>query len=256
MTDNGSPRYLKSGISENTPGSITFGAGVLVKNLKWENDRKVQTTDTTPQSGKTYYHWYQDKWEKDESLEAFGMFTYYEQIPGWNYNTGTRIGATKDGTKLSIVPEYSDIDVDGCLVKMKGLAVKIGETAIITTTLVENTAENAALVLNGVVSNKSKLAEGAGSAPNNHFKVVTSRADVTVDDYITNLALVANRMNDKEPVVVIFKNALCTSGFEIESKNKEASAFQAKFECYADLSSDAATNLPYEIIYPNLSTSV
>ena len=63
-------------------------------------------------------------------------------------------------------------------------------------------------------------------------------------------------MNDNEPVVVIFKNALCTSGFEIESKNKEASAFQAKFECYADLSSDAATNLPYEIIYPYLSTSV
>ena len=46
----------------------------------------------------------------------------------WNF-AESLIGATSGGTKLSIKPELKDIEVDGASVKVKELAVKIGETA-------------------------------------------------------------------------------------------------------------------------------
>ncbi|MGN1480804.1 hypothetical protein [Porcipelethomonas sp.] len=248
--DGVSPRALKSGISESTPNNMTFGAGVLVKDLSWDSTRKVLTTDTVPQSGKTYYYWYQAKWEALDGDEFSPLYTYYEQVPGWNYNSCKKMGTTKDGSKLSIVPEYSDIEVDGVLVKMKGMTVKTGEKATLETTLVENTAENAAMAIGGTISAKSNLVSDINFS-NSSCKVVKSRSSVAVSDYITNLALIANRIDDNSnaPMIVIFKNALCTSGFEIETKNKEISAFKTTFECYADLSSDVSASLPYEIIY-------
>lgn len=250
LVDGASPRALKSGISENTPKNMTFGAGVLVRNLQWSSTRKVLTTDTTPQTGKTYYYWYTSKWNTLEGTEFNPLYTYYEEIPGWDYSTAKSMGTTKDGAKLSIVPEYSDIEVDGVLVKMKGMTVKIGEKATLETTLVENTSENAAMALGGTVASKSSLVPSINLSSAN-FKVVTSRSAVAVSDYITNLALIANRIDDESntPMAVIFKNALCTSGFEIETKNKEISAFKTVFECYADLSPDVSASLPYEIIY-------
>ena len=39
------------------------------------------------------------------------------------------MGATSGGSKLSIIPEVTKIEVDGALVAAKGLTVKTGETA-------------------------------------------------------------------------------------------------------------------------------
>ena len=58
----------------------------------------------------------------------------------WNF-AESLIGATQGGSKFSIVPEISDIEVDGALVKVKGLAVKTGETATLEVNFVELTPE-------------------------------------------------------------------------------------------------------------------
>ena len=55
--------------------------------------------------------------------------------------TGTIIGATSGGSKLSIVPEMYDIPIDGVLVKAKGATQKVGETASIETNMVEVTKD-------------------------------------------------------------------------------------------------------------------
>lgn len=47
-------------------------------------------------------------------------------------------------------------------------------------------------------------------------------------------------------------NALCTSGFEAEGKNKEGAVGKYTFECHADLESDLDT-LPYHIYYPKVT---
>lgn len=245
-----SPRYIKSGITENTPGNFTFGAGVLLKNLQWSANRKVRTEDTTPQSGKTYYYWYQNQWQTF-SGDEFDIYEYYEVAPGFDYKSATKIGATKDGTTLKIAPEYTDIDIDGVLVKMKQMTVKTGEVATLETTFTENTAENAALAINGDIATQSDIVYGTMGTLPTGTQIVKSRSAISVNDYITNLAFIANRIDDgsNRETVVIFKNALCTSGFEIATKNKDVSTFKMTFECCADLASDVPVKLPFEIIY-------
>ena len=58
----------------------------------------------------------------------------------WNFEESL-IGATSGGAKASIVPEVTDIEVDGALVAVKGLRVKTGEKATIEVNFVEMTAE-------------------------------------------------------------------------------------------------------------------
>lgn len=48
--------------------------------------------------------------------------------------------------------------------------------------------------------------------------------------------------------IVIFKKALCTSGFEINTKNKEAAVNKYTFEAYAEMSDENVETLPVEVI--------
>lgn len=152
----------------------------------------------------------------------------------WNFDESL-IGATSGGTKISIVPEFKDIEVDGALVKVKGLAVKIGETATMETNMVELTEEW--LKMSIVGKNGDSEYEG--------YDVIESKRQIEEGDYIENFGYVGKYL-DGRPVIIIFDYALCTSGFEHEGKNKENGVFKATFECYAELSSEADI-LPYHI---------
>lgn len=189
-----------SGITEKTPQNILLGAGTIHKNLTY-------TPGADGADG---------KWNFEESL----------------------IGATAGGTKLSIVPEFLDIEVDGATVKVKGLTTKIGETATIETNMVELTPEWMKMAIVGQ----------EGTSTYDGFDVIESKPQLEDTDYIENFGYVGHKKNG-EPVIVVFDNALCTTGFEAEGKNKENSVFAATFECYADLSSEA-DKLPYHIYTP------
>lgn len=155
----------------------------------------------------------------------------------WNF-AESLIGATSGGTKLSIKPELKDIEVDGASVKVKELAVKTGETAQMDTNMVELSPETIKMAIIG--QNGTSTAEG--------YDVIESKARIEKDDYIENFGYIG-RFLDGRPVIVIFDNALCTSGLEIEGKNKENGTFALTMECYADLS-PAADTLPYHIYLP------
>jgi len=156
----------------------------------------------------------------------------------WNFEESL-IGATSGGTKISIVPEFKDIEVDGALVKVKGLAVKIGETATVETNMVELTAD---WIKNTVVGQE-------GESKYEGFDVIESKRQLEDGDYIENFGFIGKKLNG-DPVIIIFDYALCTSGFEHEGKNKENGVFKATFECYAELSSEADV-LPYHIYTPS-----
>lgn len=158
-------------------------------------------------------------------------FTY--ETNKWS---GTIIGATSGGSKLSIVPEILDIPVDGVRVKAKGLTHKIGETATIETNMVELTQDWV----------KATVIGAEGTSEDSRFDVVESKPHIEESDYIKNLAYVGF-MTDGTPIVIVFDYALCTSGLEAEGKNKENSVFPATFECYADLAEGATDTLPYHI---------
>lgn len=155
----------------------------------------------------------------------------------WNF-AESLIGATSGGTKISIVPEIKDIEVDGALVKVKGLAVKIGETATMETNMVELTAD---WIKTAVIGQE-------GTSDITGYDVIESKAQIENGDYIEDFGFIGKKL-DGTPVIIIFDYALCTSGFEHEGKNKENGVFKATFECYADLSG-GTDKLPYHIYMP------
>ena len=155
----------------------------------------------------------------------------------WNF-AESLIGATSGGTKITSAPELQDIEGDGALVKVKGLTVKIGETATLETNMVELTPDW--IKMSVVGQNGVSAYEG--------YEVIESKRQIEDGDYIENFGFIGKKM-DGTPVVIIFDYALCTSGFEHEGKNKENGVFKATFECYAELSSEADI-LPYHIYTP------
>lgn len=156
----------------------------------------------------------------------------------WNFDESL-ICATSGGSKLSIVPEFYDVPVDGALVKVKGLTVKVGETA----TLEINPIELKPEILNMAVIGDEKASTTATG-----YTEMTSRAIINEGDYVENLGYVGKTIEGK-PIIIIFDNALCTSGLELEGKNKEAAVPKFTFECFANLSPEADT-LPWHIYYP------
>lgn len=197
--------FKSSGITENTPKTIMLGAGTIHKGLSF----------TAGQSGGT------GTWNFEDSL----------------------ICATSGGSKLSIVPEFYDIPVDGALVKVKGLTVKVGETATLEINPIELTPEVLKMALIG---------DEAASTTASGYNEITSRAIIKEGDYLTNMAYVGKTIEGK-PIIIVFDYALCTSGLTLEGKNKEAAIPAFTFECFANLSPEADT-LPYHIYYPTPET--
>lgn len=161
----------------------------------------------------------------------------------WNFEESL-ICATSGGSKLSIVPEFYDVPVDGALVKVKGLTVKVGETATLEINPIELTPE---ILKMAVIGDEAASTEATG------YNEITSRAVINTGDYIKNLGYVGKTIEGK-PIIIIFDNALCTSGLELEGKNKEAAVPKFTFECFADLSPEADT-LPWHIYYPTPATA-
>lgn len=165
-------------------------------------------------------------------------FKFDADTKKWNF-AESLIGATSGGNKLSIVPNITTVEVDGALVKVKGLDFKQGEVAKLETNLIEITPE---LIKNTVIGQMVKSdIEG--------YDLIESKSDIEDGDYLENLAFVGKK-TDGTPIIVILDNALCTTGFEGEGKNKEATVIKVTFECYAEHTEDL-TKLPYHIYYPS-----
>ena len=187
----------KTGVTENTPKNILFGAGSIHKNLVY----------------------------------ADGSWNFKESI----------IGATSGGSKLSIIPEITKIEVDGALVATKGLTVKTGETATMEINFIELTPDLIKTATIGV----------AGTSDDATYDMIQSKANIEEGDYWDNVAFVGQTLEGKN-VIAILENAICTSGFEQESKNKEGAIGKYTFESHAELTSDLDT-LPWKIFYPKMA---
>lgn len=161
----------------------------------------------------------------------------YTEGTGWNLDESI-IGATSGGSKLAIVPEIWRPDIDGVLVNTKGLADKVGEAASLEINLVELTPE--------II--KASIFAKDGTSADKDYDLIESKAHIEEGDYFENIAFVGKTLKGKD-IIVILDNALCTSGFTHEGKNKEGAVGKYTFECHAELDSDLDT-LPWHIYYP------
>lgn len=174
----------------------------------------------------------------------FGAGTIHKGLTysgtAWNF-TASLVGATSGGNKLSIVPEVLNLDIDGALVKTKGLNVKTGETATLEVNLIELTPDIIKAATFGT----------AGSSADTTYDLIEGKANIAEGDYWENIAFVGKTLEGKD-VIAILDNALCTNGFEQEGKNKEGAVGTYTFECHADVTSDLDV-LPWHIYYPKAS---
>lgn len=175
----------------------------------------------------------------------FGAGTIHKGLKytsnAWNFDS-TIVGATSGGSKLSIVPEITNIEVDGALVKAKGLEVKTGETGKMEINFIELTKD----IIKAATIGTDGTSEDAAN-----YDVIEPKANISEGDYWENIAFVGKTLEGKN-IIAIMENALCTSGFEQEGKNKEGAVGKYTFECHADLTSDLE-KLPWHIYYPKAS---
>ncbi len=171
----------------------------------------------------------------------FGAGTVHKNLKytgsAWNFDESI-MGATSGGSKLSIIPEVTKIEVDGALVAARGLTVKTGETATMEINFIELNTELIKAATMGV----------AGTSEDTTYDMIESKASIAEGDYFENIAFVGKTLEGKN-IIAILENALCTSGFEQEGKNKEGAIGKYTFECHAELDGDL-DKLPWKIYYP------
>ena len=236
--------YGKHGVTSSTPKNIMFGAGTIHKNLTFTALTYALTSDTEINSSHIYYTRSGTSpnyvYTKVTSPVKANLSTYYEASGGWNFASSI-IGATQGGSKITIEPEFTDIDVDGALVLVKGLKVKTGETAKMEINFLELTKD---IITDAIVGQ-------TGTSVDDDYYLLESKASLADGDYYDNIAFVGRTLDGRN-IIVIMDNALCTSGFEAEGKNKTEAVGKYTFECHADLT-DELDVLPYHIYYPKLT---
>ena len=185
---------INSGITQGTPSKIAFGAGVFFQGVTY--DPKVAPTE--------------------EKILAGIM------------------GATQEGGKITITPEFFEPDLDGKLVKVKELMQKVGETAVMETSMVELTAETIAKSVIGTI----------GATTDGNYDVIQS-SELRSGHFYEGFGYYGELL-DGRPFICVFKNALKTSGFGLEGKNKENGKFAGTFECVSDIAF-GVNKLPYAL---------
>lgn len=155
--------------------------------------------------------------------------------------TGDILGATNGGGKMSITGEFVDIEVDGALVKVKGMAVKQGGTVTVEANFAELSIP--------VMKMATLFEEGTSDADG--YTMLKDKSAIKDGDYIENFGFVGQTLNDKKTIIFIMENALCTSGMELETKNKEQAVIKLTMEAYANLEDESTfDSLPVKIYYP------
>lgn len=152
---------------------------------------------------------------------------------------GTIIGATSGGGKISIKGEFIDLELDGAMVKFKGQTVKQGGTASAEVNFVELTPD--------VLKMGTLFKEGESDATG--FTMLQDKEHIEEGDYIDNFGFVGFTADGSKQIIVIFESAICTSGLEVEPKNKEQSVVKLTLEAVAENTGNLNT-LPVKIYYP------
>ena len=171
----------------------------------------------------------------------FGAGVYFQ---GVNYSESVApteeeikaaiIGATQEGGTLTITPEFFAPELDGATVAVKELQNKVGETAQMEISYAELTAD---LMSRMVIGNVAESTD-------KNYDVVTS--SVLKSGHFYEGFGFYGEFLDGRPIIILFKNALCTSGFTTDSKNKTNSVFKGTMACQSDIEY-GTTKLPYAI---------
>jgi hypothetical protein len=159
--------------------------------------------------------------------------------------TGTLLGATQGGNEFSAQPNMRKIEIDGVKGDAKGLSVVDNWEVRLTTNILEMTADNIA----------TALATGQiDTTTNDTFDIITAKNDISVSDYIDNIAFVGRLTGSSNPVIIIVKNAVNTDGLSFAAEDSGEAVMQVTFTGHYD--ADDLDTPPFEIYYPKITGDV
>ena len=166
----------------------------------------------------------------------FQGVTYSETVaPTESAIQAAVIGATQEGGTITITPEFFEPDIDGKLVATKEFKTKVGETATMEASFIEINETQIAKAVIGFIA----------ASTDTNYDVVTSSAALAAGHHYSGFGFYGELL-DGRPFIIIFKNAVCTSGLSLETKNKENAKFTGTFECESDITY-GVDKLPYAI---------
>ena len=166
----------------------------------------------------------------------FKGITYNEKVAPTEEEVRAAIfGATQEGGTVTITPQFFMPELDDVHVAVKELQNKIGETAQMEVSFAELSADLVSHMVIGTV----------GESTDGNFDVITSNTKIGAGHYYEGFGYYGHLM-DGRPAIIIFKNALCTSGFTTDPKSKTNALFKGTFECQSDIEY-SLTKLPYAI---------
>lgn len=232
----------KSGINSKTPDEFLLGAGVVFKNFQYMYEKyepEESEGETVAEAGTIKLSQLTGGVSFIGVKEGFTPKAGDYVMGAWDDSEAHVLGATNGGNKLSIVPEITPIEVDGAVVEIKGLNQKTGETGTLEINLAQHTVESLKRAIVG--KEVDSLIPG--------YQQIQTKSLIELSDYLDNIAYVGSKTDGTE-IIVVMENAICSSGLEIDSKNKDTSVVKTTFKATADFKSGVYDTLPIYIFYP------
>lgn len=157
---------------------------------------------------------------------------------------GKELGLTKDGMKLSFVPNIREVEFDG----KNGRKIKGMERILAW----ECTAECKGLELSDNALQFSLIKKDS-TFTNEGYEKYTPSNDIVYQDIV-----IVGKMHGSKPIVVIMKNCYNPQGCAIETKDSNEGTYDFKAESHYDydpLKDAQGTNpIPCEIYLPKTTT--
>ena len=119
--------------------------------------------------------------------------------------------------------------------EIKGLNQKTGESATLEVNLAQHTLDSFKRSIVG--KEVDSMIPG--------YKQIQTKSLIELSDYLDNIAYVGTE------VIAILENAICSSGLEMDNKNKETSVVKTVFKATADFESGVYDTLPVYLFYPD-----
>ncbi len=159
----------------------------------------------------------------------------------WKYEL---IGATSEGSKLTMKNTYRKVPIDGMFTAPVG-ADMIEETeGTFELNMIEHTLSNLKMMLLADSTTSDGTDFPAG------YEIIKPKANIEESDYIKNMAYIGTISGSKKPIIILIDYAICTSGLEIEPKDKAEAVYTAVFEARTDPDNIETQALPITILYP------
>lgn len=162
-----------------------------------------------------------------------------------------KIGATRGGATFTVERETREIEVDGTKGPVMGMVRTIRHTARLEFTLVEVSKKTWLELTFGTatprdvdpVTGEVEVAATTGS----HVEIIPSN-DITLSNYLKNVALVGDVMNSSVPVIIKILNALTSGEWSITTDDQDEGTLSVTYTGTYD---PAAMNTPpYQILWP------